>query len=233
MAYQVWKNNLIFAALSCDKTKSANPKTGDMAQLAVLPLHNLPTDSIKNKTDHLQCGTCPLSASAGKGGKNTCYVNVIYQNAVWKSAKKHGLKEIPVLKKPLRLGSYGDPGFIPLDTLDDLTEKSQGHTGYTHQWKDIDNGYSRHLMASIDPFGPTRAEAKALGYRTYRILADGEALEKGEALCPNVTHGTTCAKCGLCSGTKGKGKIDIAIPVHGTPSLVKVFDKAAKKLAKD
>ena len=130
------------------------------------------------------------------------------------------------MDKPLRLGAYGDPAFIPLEKLEQLTSSAPSYTGYTHQWHNVDADYARYNMASIDHLnearGITRERAKDLGYRTFRILKENEELDAGEIMCPNYTHGVQCAKCGLCAGTS-RGSKDIAIRGHGAPNKLAVF----------
>jgi hypothetical protein len=217
---KIWSDGHRMATLSCLKTKSANTKTGDMVQLSVLPVRETATSAIKNKRDSLICGDCPLKASLG----GPCYVNPVSYNAPQKAYSKRKVETPSKLNKPLRLGAYGDPGFIPLKILEDVTSKAKGHTGYTHQWHKIKREYRTYLMASIDHIdnGQTKAKAKALGYRTFRILKQGDTLDKGEILCPNSTHGIQCADCLLCAGTS-KGAKDIAIMGHGAPSKAKQF----------
>lgn len=217
---KIWSDGHRMATLSCISTKSANAKTGDMVQLSVLPVRETATSAIKNKRDSLICGDCPLKASLG----GPCYVNPVSYNAPQKKNAKSKVEVPKELNKPLRLGAYGDPAFVPLDTLEDVTSKAQGYTGYTHQWHKIDSKYSKYLMASIDHVdnGQTKAKAKALGYRTFRILTANDTLDENEILCPNSTHGIQCADCLLCAGTS-KGAKDIAIMGHGAPSKAKAF----------
>tara|TARA_R100001594_G_C4036505_1_gene262289 strand:- start:742 stop:1395 length:654 start_codon:yes stop_codon:yes gene_type:complete len=217
MSLKVWSNGHIGAFLHCHDKPSANIKTGDMAQLAILAIRYLPTDLLKKGMDYLICGLCAL-----KGGKG-CYVNPVVYNSIWRHAKKG---KMPKLNKPIRLGSYGDPGLLPLKVLKQAIDKAKGRwTGYTHQWSDIDPSYAQYLMASIDGIdGKTRQQAKAKGYRTFRILGPDDNLEQGEILCPNFTHDVQCRDCLLCSGTEGRGKTDIAIPVHGAPNKIKLWN---------
>jgi len=217
---KIWSDGHRFGALSCVRTKSANAKTGNMAQLSILPVRMTATEAIKRKKDALICGDCPLRASVG----GSCYVNPVSYNAPQRAYAAQPVQDVPTIDKPLRLGAYGDPAFIPIDKLTELVDSSKGHTGYTHQWHKVDAQYSALLMASIDHVdnGETREKAKDLGYRTFRILKHGEQLETGEILCPNTTKGITCAQCKLCAGTS-TGARDIAIYGHGAPSKVKAF----------
>lgn len=219
---KIWSNGWIMGALSCLKTPSANIKTGDMVQLSILPVREKTTDSIKHKTDYRQCGDCPLKSSLG----GPCYVNTVSYNSTQIKNASAPVEDVPKMDKPLRLGAYGDPAFIPIEKLEELTASAPSYTGYTHQWHNVDAEYARYNMASIDHIsearGITRERAKDLGYRTFRILKEKEELDAGEIMCPNYTHGVQCAKCGLCAGTS-RGSKDIAIRGHGAPNKLAVF----------
>ena len=193
---------------------SANRKTGDMAQLQILARHVSPTDAIQTGDDRAVCGNCPLRKV---NGKRVCYVNVAHAPlAVWKSVKRHPITSLRKVvsrlgNKPLRFGAYGDPAFLPLSMLKTLSS-GRVTTGYTHQWRSVSKRYAAYLMASVETLAD-RAKAKAKGYRTFRVISDLSQIAKGEILCPNYTHGTNCADCGLCNGAS-KAK-DIVILAHG------------------
>ena len=210
-------------------TKSQNKKTGPMAQHYVMAQDLSPSELVKQKKDDLICGDCPL-----KGVE--CYVNVSQLTGVWKATKDLPGIHSPRYDKALRLGTYGDPAFLPQYKVREALNAGPGvWTGYTHRWHKAKPGYSRWLMASIDHksaarFGVStldlKQNANALGYRTFRIILPGEKLDKNEVLCPYVTHGVQCADCGLCSGTEGRGKVDIANPLHGSPIGVRAYQKS-------
>jgi len=233
---KIWQNKAIFASVHKLVSKSENGKTGDMVGLYVLPRRELPTESIKGKRDSTQCGDCPLKPSIG----GSCYVNPVTVNWPWRARVDDDITVIPShqgITKPIRLGVYGDPGLVPYDTLSALAAQAPGHTGYTHQWHKIDSRYSQILMASVDnamakQHGVTperlRKLAKSLGYRTFRVVLDGQDMGKSEIMCPYQTHKVQCAKCLLCGGTQGKGKTDIVIPVHGAPNKIKSYSKRAR-----
>ena len=216
--YKIWTDGNIQGLLSCVHTKSKNSKTGDMASLAILGVFIKPTDAIKTRQDGLYCGDCPLRH--GKG----CYVNPVAYNAIYKAGLGQEVQEFPTLDKPLRFGSYGDPGLLPIDKVASWTSTVPSWTGYTHAWHKIDSDYSRYFMASIDGIdAKTREQAKDLGYKTFSILMPGQAPRTGEILCPHTTHGVQCADCGLCAGTSRGGK-DIAIEAHGPANKAKLWE---------
>ena len=105
----------------------------------------------------------------------------------------------------VRLGAYGDPASVPnwvwADLLSMLDSKL---TSYTHQWENFPE-LADYTMASIDPItwpdvDSALDKAHALGFRTYRVLAVGEAPRADEMVCPEASGKTNCNKCGLCSG---------------------------------
>lgn len=121
----------------------------------------------------------------------------------------------------VRLGAYGDPAFISGVTLSRILRYAAGHTGYTHQWRlERSQRFRQYLMASVDSEREQR-EASALGWRTFRVRREHEALGSTEIVCPASDEAgkrTTCERCRLCSGHRGAGETrkDIAIVAHGT-----------------
>ena len=222
---KIYEDGERFAALT---HKSANVKTGDMEQLTILPLES-PEQAVKHGRDEVVCGDCPLRGKTS-GGSGVCYVNTGQGPRGTHSVTVDApVSEAPKSDKPIRLGAYGDPAFLPLPMLESLTE-GRRHTGYTHQWHKVPAAYSSLLMASIDDQmakreGLTSAElrdkAKAKGYRTFRVMAEGDELLEGEVECPYVTHGIQCDRCGLCNGSgtdnhSREGVKDVALPAHGS-----------------
>ena len=232
---KVWesKRKGIFASIHKIKTKSLNSKTGDMTGLYILPIDMSPTDSIKYKQNDKQCGDCPI--------KSECYVNPVTVNSPWRSKVNEIVSWFKGdFVKPIRLGVYGDPGLVPLPILQRLVKKAPKHTGYTHQWHKIKKEYSEVLMASIDnlfaeQWGCTPIQLKKLanrkGYRTFRVVNEGQEIDTDEMPCPNYTHGTQCVDCGLCDGNKKSKfkpsqKKNIVIMIHGPQNKVKSYQKA-------
>jgi hypothetical protein len=204
--------------------KSTNRKIGDMAQVSVLVDSISPIEALQGKDSKI-CGDCPLRPSK-QGG---CYVTVArFAQAVWRSVKGLDAVTTWATTKPVRLGAYGDPAMLPIKLLAKLTQ-GRKHTGYTHQWRKVAPTYARYLMASIDKLSGNVdtqiKQAKAKGYRYFRVSDDGQDLRKGEILCPNYSHGVSCADCLLCDGSHGKKdkRKNIVIPVHGS-SVKKYFN---------
>jgi RecJ-like exonuclease len=75
-------------------------------------------------------------------------------------------------------------------------------------------------MLSADTIEQARL-AWSQGLRTYRTVESIEEIDaQNEILCPASEQAgkrTTCEKCKLCSGSKGKAQKarSVAIPVHG------------------
>jgi hypothetical protein len=202
---------------------SKNSKTGNMVQTYILVDNGeLPVANYKSLADASICGDCPHRR--GLGG--ACYVNVgqgptivakgiargIYpQNKYAASRECQGRK--------VRLGTYGDPAAVPADVWRLLLSGASGHTGYTHQWV---SGKAEHVkewcMASADS-EEDRGQAKASGWRTFRIRTENEPLMAGEFACPAAKEGgyrKLCVECTACDGGFKARKGDPAIIVHGT-----------------
>ncbi len=102
-------------------------------------------------------------------------------------------------------------------------------TGYTHQWITAAAQPLRSLvMASVD--SPVQRDiAKLLGWRTFRTKHASAPVLPGEIVCPASEEAgkrTTCARCGLCDGSRTvlnpdrsrareDNRKDIVINVHG------------------
>ena len=196
--------------------KSANVKTGDMAQLTILARGADPVTASQNGLDANVCGDCIFRTIPGVR-KRMCYVNLAHAPlAIYRAVSRAPVTGIAKIikrlgSKAIRLVAYGDPAFLPVSLLSALT-KGRKWTGYTHQWRTVSKAYRRFLMASVEST-QDRAEAKKKGYRTFRVVSHINEIEQGEVLCPNYSKGVQCADCGLCNGA-GQAK-DITILAHG------------------
>ena len=206
------KASTVFSAVTGFTRPSANIKTGDMLQVTILSPSISPTDAKHSGGDSEYCGgennPCPMHS--------VCYVLEFQMpEQVWRAVHANKPEPIPTSPKAIRLGAYGDPAFLPLPLLAELT-KGKNYTGYTNQWRyGIDTEYARYCMASVTSL-VDRAKAKKLGYRTYRALHENEAPVKGEVMCPYYTSGgaVQCVDCRLCSGLASGAK-DIVAPISG------------------
>lgn len=213
--------------------KSANKKTGVMAQTYILRQDVAPQAAHGQGLDPAICGDCPMRSPAS-GGNNACYVNIWRGgNQVWGAYKRGNARsrqegEIALQKSglALRIGTYGDPAAAPMSLWEGLIALAKGHRGYTHQWRQPRvQEYRTRMQASADT-PEDRAEANAMGWRTFRVrLEDGEVLP-GEVVCPASEEAgkkLQCFQCRQCSGTEGRrSKVDVVIAVHGATKKRKV-----------
>jgi hypothetical protein len=108
---------------------------------------------------------------------------------------------------------------IPAENWLDLLELASDWTGYTHQWREPFAQAHRELcMASADSISD-RDIARAMGWRTFRVIPIGSALKlQNEAICPASPEGgdkKQCITCGACDGALKPSAASIAIVVHG------------------
>jgi hypothetical protein len=203
---------------------STNVKTGSMVQAVILDGSLKPTESVKAGTDENICGDCPLR-------RGICYVNLVPWNNVYKNyldgkipyITQEVLERAKAKQKRLRMTAYGDPSAVPLEVWENLLQYFPYHTGYTHQWRSLDNRWAKFLMASCEtPQDVVRA--KELGWSTFRVRSENAPLLSAEIQCPNVADPTIqCSNCRLCSGTRGDRTRHISIEVHGLDWKVKNF----------
>ena len=195
---------------------SENRKTGQMAQLWILPQLSAPVTAVKTGYDEAVCGDCPMRQYSG----GACYVNPGRgPQGVWKSWKRGNYQDNTALKPfrflrglPVRLGAYGDPAALPFEVIRKILDLTRaGHTGYTHQWRSCDQRLKGLVMASCDSYADY-VEAKAKGWRSFRVVADYDDMVQNERVCANDSHGTQCRDCMACHGGPGA---DISIKVHG------------------
>ena len=114
--------------------------------------------------------------------------------------------------KFVRFGSYGEPTLIPIDIVGLICIVAKSWTGYTHQWAKK-REYSKFFMASTHNLVQEQF-AKSLGFRSF--VASPIPLPTLVSCPASKESGfiSNCSKCGLCSGTQGKGKKSIIILEH-------------------
>jgi hypothetical protein len=240
---------------------SSNRKTGSMLQTYILREDVSPIDAVKTGADASICGDCPHRGTSDgiRNAGRTCYVNVGQGPlSVWRAYQRgtvphaleyagmyflgkrgHLLNGQPCIAKGklVRLGTYGDPAAVPVHVWERLLKHSAGHTGYTHQWRNVNgvlpfsqvDGLRTLCMASAD--SPRDAlEAWNLGWRTFRVdmgapidAADSAAWfnandsRRTESVCPASAEAgkkLTCAQCLACGGADGR-RGSIVIRAHG------------------
>lgn len=220
--------------------KSKNGKTGDMAQTFIMPRRMFgaggmgPTSSV--------CGSC-LHRPRREGGIGSCYVDVSRTPAsVWRRWTEGGYRPFDptpggidarrAAAKPVRLGAWGDPAAVPFEAWAPLLALAPGRTGYTHAWKTCDPRYRGILMASCDTPGEA-LQARALGWRPFRVRTEGAPLMDGEFECPASAaggHRMDCARCGACWGADDTAtRAFPGIAVHGAPNRAQAWRTWAAK----
>lgn len=112
----------------------------------------------------------------------------------------------------VRFGTYGEPSLHPIEMIEAMVQTADNWTGYTHQWKRSDV-LGKFFMASTHTLEESNV-AKEQGYRSYIATPTpiGEVVN-----CPaskEAGYKSSCSKCGLCSGTEGKGTKSIYILNH-------------------
>jgi hypothetical protein len=236
------KTDIVCIATGAENN-SNNIKTGGMLQTWILNANVDPVSANRTGADISICGHCihkghPKNPNENRGfaRKRSCYVNLVFApNQIFKTYKRGGypiaqkradLEDLG-RKKIVRLGAYGDPAAVPRDIWEDLLKYSSGRTGYSHQIIDSNLQLNQQFapladicMISADTIEQARI-AWSQGLRTYRVVSDLSDVDRQkEIICPASKEAgaiTTCAKCKLCSGSKGKAQKarSVAIVVHG------------------
>ena len=204
------------------KSKSTNPKTGDMIQTYILRSDIPPLQAIKTREDSSICGSCKHRGFFGAG--RTCYVQVHQApTAIYNAYKRGSYEDLTpisyrqvkqILKdKSIRLGSYGDPAAVPYKLIWKISQPAKNHTGYTHEWKNNPN-LVVDCMASVD----SEAEAKKAqeqGWRTFRVKNKEDPILDNEVECPATLKPgiITCETCKLCNGISAAK--NVVLNVHG------------------
>ena len=215
---------------------SANDKTGALVQSFIIRSDIDPVQALKTGDDESICGQCihrPIKAKAS--GNAPCYVNVGRSvMAVYKAYLRGRYARIDtqalaqeLAGKKLRIGTYGDGAAIPVSIWQTLTQYTNGHVGYTHQWQlpGFDHAaWSKLAMASADNVHEYE-QARDLGYRVFRVSIGVDKLAR-EISCPASAESgkkTTCDNCMLCGGTSKQAK-NIVIADHGLGHKKRVIE---------
>lgn len=203
---------------------SENRKTGPMFQLWILARQVHPWEAVETGADELVCGSCPRRQRAGALGD--CYVSITHMGpaSVWMKYHAGGYASrcVPRLRGMLwgyglRLGAYGDPGFLPAGLVAELCKWAGWWTGYTHRWRERPD-LARYCMASVDDLAELQA-ARAAGWRCYRVGASVDDQRRSEIMCPaseeagGGPHHVTCGQCRRCSGSEAGA--DVFTVAHG------------------
>lgn len=217
------------------KYSSGNRKTGDMMAVSIILDGVKPTRALKTGQSVAVCGDCPHRKLS------TCYVPLLhYGDKPWLessmdadiSAASKAISQVAQQGVPLRVGAYGNISAAPFAVVEKLVEATRvrgllQHTSYISDWQTADPRHARYSMASVQT--PMQREAaKALGYRTYRCRLPEESVLDGEVSCPagkrrKDGHKVTCADCKWCSGTEGRGKMDVVVEFSGSANQVEKY----------
>lgn len=218
----IWQNETI---VCIGIRASKNTKTGDMVQTYIIRKDVDPITANRLGLDNVICGNCPhkgipQNTNKGLATNRTCYVNLgqgvtqVYKAYVNGSYSILTDGEIQALgaDKMVRIGTYGDGAFVPVDRWNLLTSKATGKTAYTHQGLNQPEFY----MQSVESLEQAQ-NAWVSGKRTFRVIPIGQTHDiKNEVLCPASAEAgrkATCATCKLCDGSKSAKSI--AIHAHG------------------
>lgn len=211
--------------------ESKNPKTGDMLQAWILLRDLSPREAIASGEDAAICGDCSLRGDGvyGRG----CYVTYWQAPARIYSAIDRAPRIPPsglttsLRGRRVRLGAYGDPVAIPAGVWATLLRFTSGSIGYTQRWRTCAPVYRTFLMASVLST-VDRDEARARGWRTYRVRGPQDPIGPEECICPaseEADHKLTCYDCLLCDGAKSS-RANPVIVVHGKPGNYAAFGLA-------
>lgn len=220
---------------------SDNQKTGPVVQVGIFRDDVPPHVARKRRLDISCCGDCAIRAV------DACYTRAeawefrtpwartcdaaADLEAACRAVRESGL--------PLRIGSIGDPGAAPFEVIQALANAARAqkdrprHTGFTHQWKHCDQRLKAILMGSVESVRDAR-EAQELGWRTFRVRADGMPAVKGEVVCPATPAGgkkTTCAQCLICSGVDSRCTVNVVVNAHGDLNKIAKIGKLITAVA--
>jgi hypothetical protein len=128
--------------------------------------------------------------------------------------KEISLKIVSIcINRYVRFGTYGEPSMHNISLVSDICNVAKSWTGYTHQYFRKPE-YNLFFMASVHNNIQARTAKEKFGYRSFIVTNKHSS---GAVICPaskEAGYKSNCAKCGLCSGKKGKGKVDISILEH-------------------
>jgi hypothetical protein len=198
--------------------RSKNAKTGDMIQTYILRSDMPPLEAIRTAADDAICGDCPHRGTS-------CYVDVgrsvsavfwAWVRGVYPLMAPHKAARW-ARKRRVRIGTYGDGAATPLWVWQDFLSEADGHTAYTHQWRKPQfSDLKQYFMASADTEQDAH-DARALGWRSFRVRAAGTPLLSHEFSCPasdEAGHARQCITCMACHGGRVQAA-SVSIEVHG------------------
>ena len=205
--------------------KSQNAKTGDMIQTWIMRKDIHPLDAIHAGADSSVCGSCPHRGIVedGRNSKRSCYVAIEKAPSnIWKSYHKgnyvpYDSSTVKYFQgRKIRWGAYGDPSLIPESVVSFLSLMCEGHTGYTHLWRDPRFAWAKaYFQASCDSLRDYM-DASTTGWGTFRVVPKEPANDVRWAgvHCPaDQRKGDVfCLSCTMCNGKTSR---HVWIPAHG------------------
>ena len=242
MSKVVWiENNNLFVV---SKSNTSNAKIVLSKSTKIVQTYTFSLDQYKLATtskgfgmkkffalDQSNCLDCPFSMGNGNGG---CYTHKFNQYvgflSMLRSIDKSLLTPLDETKYRqvldmskdtyVRFGTYGEPSLLPSYMVESMSLLSSSWTGYTHQWqKPFAKEYGKYFMASTHNEEESN-QATEVGYRSF-IATENHVYSflsaKDAVGCPaskEMGFKSSCDKCGLCSGTQGKGKKNVKILIH-------------------
>lgn len=204
--------------------ESKNAKTGNMIQVWVMRKDIHPLDAIRNGSDFSVCGNCPHRGVIidGQLQQRSCYVAVEKAPSnIWKSYHRGNYVDydVHVLKyfqnRKIRWGAYGDPCLIPEQVVSFLSHMCDGHTGYTHLWRDPRFSWARKFFQASCDTWKDYLDASSAGWGTFRVVPKGETPSTGVHCPADVNKSVHCEACRMCKGGYNLEPKHIFIPAHG------------------
>lgn len=216
--------------------KSKNPKTGPMIQVSLMRRDVSPDRAVMTGADKSVCNDCELRQFTVKrlseklgllpGEKPPmCYVTtsqgilgawMAYKAGTYPKLRRRAF-EFAFGGRVTRLGAYGNFSNAPLWLTEKVVGASDGWTLYEHNWRaEHAQPLRRYAMASVSSEAD-KAQANALGWRTFRVKQAGEPALEDEVICPASAESgykTDCYHCQLCCGT-ALGAKNVVINDHG------------------
>jgi hypothetical protein len=129
-------------------------------------------------------------------------------------------------KAIVRVNAFGEGPAMPIAYMHAVSEVAEGIVGYTHLWRrQRVKTWSQYLMASVHSL-PEAANARARGWRTYRVGGEKEA-GLFEDKCP---EGLSCVDCMLCCGGS-RLKRSVLGKLSGNPQAKRLWNLTVAKAA--
>lgn len=117
--------------------------------------------------------------------------------------------------KYVRFGTYGEPVLHGHTLISEICSVASNWTGYTHQWRKYSH-FAEFFMASTHGVAE-EMEAAQQGWRSFMAIKNPTMAGDGMVNCPASKEGgfkSSCDKCSLCSGQRGKGSKSVFILEH-------------------